>query len=104
MPDHEATPMENVLLGWARDAAGDSQRFTGDDIYGRAGHWCMDRLRRDIPTIATYYCRVRDAYFTISIALVPEQAIPLGVRLRRPDETVTLGDLVLLAYKMPEEA
>ena len=26
MPDHEATPMETVLLGWARDADGDSQR------------------------------------------------------------------------------
>ena len=40
MPDHEATPMETVLLGWARDADGDSQRFTG----GRrsrsgAGRW-----------------------------------------------------------------
>ena len=26
MPDHEDTPMEAVLLGWARDADGDSQR------------------------------------------------------------------------------
>ena len=28
MPDHEEIPMESVLLGWARDADGDSQRFT----------------------------------------------------------------------------
>ena len=39
MPDHEEIPMESVLLGWARDAGSDSQRFTGDGIYERAGHW-----------------------------------------------------------------
>ena len=39
MPDHEEIPMESVLLGWARDADVDSQRFTGDGIYERAGHW-----------------------------------------------------------------
>ena len=44
---------ETVLLGWTRDADGGAQRFTGDGIYERAGAWCMDRLRRDIPAIAT---------------------------------------------------
>ncbi len=96
--------METVLLGWARDADGDSQRFTGDDIYNRAGRWCMDRLCRSIPTVVTYHCRAGRAHVAVSIAMVPERAVPLGVRLRRPDETVTLGDWVLLAYKMPEEA
>ena len=104
MPDHEDTPMETVLLGWARDADGGCQRFTGDDIYSGAGRWCMDRLRRDIPTVVTYHCRAGRAHFAVSIAMVPERAIPLGVRLRRPDETVTLGDLVLLAYKAAEDA
>ena len=42
MPDHEEIPMESVLLGWARDAGGDSQRFTGDGIYERAGPWSMN--------------------------------------------------------------
>ena len=28
MPKRENLPMEAVLLGWARDADGDSQRFT----------------------------------------------------------------------------
>ena len=67
---------------WARDADGDSQRFTGDDIYSRAGR----------------------AHFAVSIAMVPDRAIPLGMRLRRPDETVALGDWILLAYKTTEEA
>ena len=69
---------ETVLLGWARDADGAAQRFTGVDIYTRVGVWCMQRLRRDTPTVATYYCRVGGHYFTISIAMVPERAIPRG--------------------------
>ena len=67
----------------------------------------MDRLRRDIPVIVTYYNRVsvrdRWLYFTAAIALVPDRAVPLGVHLNRPDETDTLGNWVLLAYKRPED-
>ena len=48
---------ETALLAWARDADGDFQLFTGEDIYDRAGRWGMDRLRRDIPVIATYYAK-----------------------------------------------
>ena len=99
---------ETVLLGWARDADGAAQRFTGVDIYTRVGVWCMQRLRRDTPTVATYYCRVGGHYFTITVAMVPERAIPLGVRLRHPDEVDTLGGedvalWTLLAYKTPED-
>ena len=95
---------ETVLLAWARDANGDCQLFTGDDIYNRAGRWCMDRLRRDIPTIATYYCRAGRYRFANTIAMVPLRAVPLGMRLRRPGEVDTLGDWVLLAYKSAEDA
>ena len=99
---------DGVLLGWVRDADGDSQRFTGDGIYERTGVWCMDRLRRGIPTITTYYCGAGGHHFTISVAMVPERAIPLGVRLRHPDEVDTLGGAgvtpwVLLAYKTAED-
>ena len=100
---------ETVLLAWARDADGDAQRFTGDGIYDRAGAWCMDRLRRDIPTISTFYCWAEGHFFTATLAMVPERIVPFRVRLRRPDETVTLGgDGVrpwsLLAYKTAEDA
>ena len=99
---------EAVLLAWARDAGGDSQRFTGADIYTRVGVWCMQRLQRDIPTISTFHCQAGDHHFTISVAMVPERAIPLGVRLRHPDEVDTLGGAgvtpwVLLAYKTAED-
>ena len=99
---------ETVLLAWARDADGDVQRFTGDDIYHRVGGWCMQRLRRDIPTIATYHCYIDGHHFTNSIAMIPDRAVPLGVRLRRPDEVDTLGGegvtpWVLLAYKYTED-
>ena len=87
--------METVLLGWARDADGGSQRFIGDDIYNRAGHWGMDCIKRDIPVIVTYCCRAPDRhrclYFTNTLAMVPERAVPLRVHLRRPDEVDTLG-------------
>ena len=66
-----------MLLAWAQDASGDSKRFTGADIYTHVGIWCMQRLRRDIPAIATYYCRAGVHHFTISVAMVPERAIPL---------------------------
>ena len=64
----------------------------------------MQRLQRDIPTISTFHCQAGDHHFTISVAMVPERAIPLGVRLRHPDEVDTLGGegltpWVLLAYK-----
>ena len=102
-----AEQMETVLLAWGRTADGECQLFTGEDIYNRAGRWGMDRLRRDIPVIVTYYNRVsvrdRWLYFTAAIALVPEKAVPLGVHLNRPDEAVTLGNWVLLAYKRPED-
>ena len=98
---------DGVLLGWVRDADGDSQRFTGADIYTRVGVWCMQRLQRDIPTISTFHCGAGGHHFTISVAMVPERAIPLGVRLRHPDEVDTLGGAgvtpwVLLAYKTAE--
>lgn len=95
---------ETVLLAWARDADGDNQRFTGDDIYRRVGFWCTQRLQRDIPTVATYYCRMGGHFFTNTIGMVPDRAIPLGVRLRRPDEIDTLGNWVLWAYKAAEDA
>ena len=94
---------ETVLLAWARDADGECQMFTGEDIYNRAGHWSMDRMRRDIPVIVAYYCRMGRLHFTVAIDVVPEQAVPHGVPLKRPDETFTLDSLVLLAYKRPEE-
>ena len=94
---------ETVLLGWARDADGDAQRFTGDDIYERVGVWCMDRLRRGIPTISTYYCTVRGLYFTSELATVPMGSAPM-LRMRKPDNMPVLGeDFVLLVYKGPED-
>ena len=94
---------ETVLLAWGRTADGECQLFTGEDIYNRAGRWGIDRLRRDIPVIVTYYCRTGRLYYTAAIALVPDRAVPLGVRLNRPDETDTLGNWVLLAYKRAED-
>ena len=93
---------ETVLLGWTRDAGGDAQRFTGEDIYGRAGLWAMDRLRRNIPTISTFYSTVRGLYFASELALVPMASAP-ALRLRQPDEVTQLApDFVLLAYKRAE--
>ena len=90
---------ETVLIGWARDADGDAQRFTGDAIYERAGVWCMDRLRRGIPTISTYYCRVGRLHFTSELAAVPMGSAPV-MRLRKPDNMPVLGeDFVLMVYK-----
>ena len=101
--------MDGVLLGWVRDADGDSQRFTGDGIHERTGDWCMDRWRRDIPTITTFYCREDGRYLTFTIAAVPERAVPLRVRLRDPEETVTLEvegvrPWTMLAYQSVEDA
>ena len=94
---------EKVLVGWARDADGGAQRFTGDDIYNRAGVWCMDRLRRGIPTICTYYCTIRGLYFTSELATVPMGTSPM-LRMRKPDNMPVLGeDFVLLVYKAPED-
>ena len=104
MTEHVDLPMETVLVGWARDANGDSRRFTGEDIYNRGGVWCMQRLTRDIPAMVTYYCTNLGLHFAVTLVIVPERAVPLGVRLRRPDEVDTLGDMVLLAYKHPEDA
>ncbi len=97
------------MLGWARDAGGGCQRFTGERICKRAGRWRIDRLQRDIPTIATYYCRVGRYHFANIIAMVTERAVSLGVRLRQPDETDALSadgsrPWVLLAYKGAEDA
>ncbi len=70
-----------------RDADGDSQRFTGEGIYERTGDWCMDRWRRDIPTVTTFYCREGGRYLTFTVAAVPERAVPLrpasGIPMRR---------------------
>ena len=104
--------METPLLAWGRTADGQCQRFTGEDIYNRSGRWGMDRLKRDIPVIITYYARVRGRnrwlYFTWALAVVPERVVPLGTRLRRPDEVDTLSldgvrPFVLLTYKRPED-
>ena len=103
---------ETALLAWGRTADGQCQLFTGEDIYDRAGRWGMARLKRDIPVIVTYCAKVRGRgqwlYFTWALALVPERAVPLGVRLPRPDEVDTLNPdgprpWVLLAYKRPED-
>ena len=108
MDEQQETP----LLAWVRDADGDCQLFTGEEIYDRAGRWGMDRLRRDIPVIATYYAKapIRGScrYFTWALAMVPERAVPLGVRLNRPNEVTTLNldgarPWVLLVYKRPED-
>ena len=94
---------ETVLIGWARDADGGARQFTGEDIYARAGVWCMDRLRRDIPTVCTYYCTVGGLYFTSELTVVPMASAPVR-RLRQPDEVTALGaDFVILAYKRPED-
>ena len=94
---------ETVLLGWARDADGDARRFTGENIYERAGAWCIDRLRRGIPTVSTYYCMVRGLYFTSELAMLPMASAPI-MRLRPPDEVIQLApDFVLLAYTRAED-
>lgn len=99
MPEYE----EEVLTGWARDAGGGSRRFTGEDIYHRASVWCMDRLRRGIPTICTYYCTVRGLYFTSELAVVPMASAPV-LHMRKPDAMPVLGeDFVLMVYKGPED-
>ena len=85
---------ETPLLAWGRTADGQCQLFTGEDIYNRAGRWGMDRLQRDIPVIVTYYGKARGRgrwlYFTWALAMVPYRAVPLGMRLNRPDEVATL--------------
>ena len=99
MPETE----ETVLLGWTRDADGGSQRFTGGRIYERAGVWCMDHLRRGIPTISTWYCTVRGLYFTSELVAVPMSSAPFR-RLRQPDEMPVLSeDFVLMVYKGTED-
>ena len=99
MPEIE----ETVLVGWARDADGDAQRFTGERIYERAGVWCMDRLRRGIPTISTWYCTVQGLYFTSELVAVPMGSAPFR-RMRQPDEMPVLDPgFVLMVYKGPED-
>ena len=94
---------ETVLVGWARDADGGTQRFTGEDIDNRAGVWCMDRLRRGIPTVSTFYCTVHGLHFTSELAVVPMSVSPV-MRLRKPDEINQLTDtFVIMAYKRPED-
>ena len=89
---------ETVLLGWARDAGGDAQRFTGDDIYHRAGVWCMHRLMRGIPAISTFHCFGNGIHFTTELAVVPMASAPFA-SLRPPDKVNELApDFVLLAY------
>ena len=75
-----------VLLGWARDADGGCQRFTGEDIFPRAGEWCRDRLARNIPVLVTYQYRLRQSHFTIGMGIVPNAAVPMLVDLRKPDK------------------
>ena len=67
------------------------------------GKGIIDRLRRGIPTISTYYCTVRGVYFTSELATVPMEAAPM-LRMRKPDNMPVLGeDFVLLVYKAPED-
>ena len=76
-------PDEIVLFAWVRDLDGDSELITGEDtdgIYALAGQWCMDRLRRDTPTIVTYLCRIGGSHFTFSYAMVPEHLVLLDRR------------------------
>ena len=94
---------ETVLLGWARDAAGGARRFTGDDIYHRAGLWCLDRLARGIPTISTFQWELDGVYVTSELAMVPMASAPI-LRLQEPDEVTQLApDFVLLSYKRAED-
>ena len=86
-----------------------AQRFTGEDIYNRVGRWCMDRLRRDIPTVATYHSYLDGHNFINTIAAVPYMSVPPGVRVRTPDEVDVLGGegvqpWVLLTYQSIEDA
>ena len=74
-----------VLLGWARDADGDCQQFTGDRIHQRAGEWCHDRLTRNIPVLVTYLCRIRQTDVTIGMGIVPDAVVPMLTYLREPD-------------------
>ena len=71
-----------VLLGWARDADGDCQQFTGDRIHQRAGEWCHDRLTRNIPVLVTYLCRIRQTDVTIGMGIVPDAVVPMLTYLR----------------------
>ena len=99
MPETE----ETVLIGWARDADGGAQRFTGERIYERAGVWCMDRLRRGIPTVSIYYCTVHGLYFTSELAAVPMGSAPFK-RMRKPDAMPVLEPgFVLMVYKGLED-
>lgn len=94
---------EEVLLGWARDAGGGAQRFTGEGIYDRAGAWAMDRLRRGISTVITYHYTFRGNHFTTELAMVPTGSAPF-VRLRPADMVDELrSGLVLLVYASTED-
>ena len=100
MPETE----ETVLLGWTRDAG--TAAHSGSPASAstkRAGVWCMDRLRRGIPTISTWYCTVRGLYFTSELVAVPMGSAPFK-RMRQPDEMPVLAeDFVLMVYKGPED-
>ena len=74
-----------VLMAWARDAQGGSQRFTGERIFQRAGQWGHDRLVRNIPIIVTYHYLMDQKHSTFAMAVVPDAAVPLLVYLRKPD-------------------
>ena len=94
---------ETVLLGWARDADGGAQRFTGEDIYHRAGVWCLDRLARGIPTISTFHWELDGIYVTSDLVILPMASAPIG-RLPEPDEVTQLApDFVLMTYKRAED-
>ena len=94
---------ETVLLGWTRDADGAAQRFTGQDIYHRAGLWCLDRLVRGIPTITTVHWELDGVYVTSELVIVPMASAPI-MRLPEPDEVTQLApDFVLMTYKRAED-
>ena len=94
---------EEVLLGWARDAGGGAQRFTGESIYGRAGAWAMDRLTRGIPVVITYHYTFKGNHLTSELAMVPMGSAPFA-RLRPADMVDELrSGLVLLGYASIED-
>ena len=94
---------ETVLLSWARDADGDAQRFTGENIYHRAATWCLDRLVRGIPTISTFHWRIHGMCVTSELVIVPMGSAPI-MRMPEPDELTQLApDFVLMTYKRAED-
>ena len=63
-------------------AASGSQGRTSAE---RAGKWCLNRLARNVPVIATYLCLIRETHVTITMGIVPDAAVPMLTYIREPD-------------------